>query len=133
MTWRAPTADDRRIAWLWATCAALAIAMRPFWMAMAPLLPACPFHRITGVACPGCGTTRAVLALLRLDFAAGLAVNPLAFLAAATFLAAGLLAPAWVAWIGRVPVPSPGPKWGWGIAAAAGLSINWAWLVATGI
>jgi len=74
-----------------------------------------------------------VVGLLRLDLAAGLAVNPLAFLAVSAFLVAGILAPAWVAFVGRVPVPSHGPKWGWGIAAAAGVSVNWAWLVATGV
>ena len=28
----------------------------------------CPFHVLTGLNCPGCGNTRATLALLRLDF-----------------------------------------------------------------
>lgn len=35
----------------------------------------CPVYRITGLLCPGCGNTRAALALLRLDFPAALGYN----------------------------------------------------------
>ena len=37
----------------------------------------CLFHRITGWQCPGCGNSRAALALLRLDLGAALGYNPL--------------------------------------------------------
>jgi hypothetical protein len=133
MTWREPNGDDRRIAALWAVCAGLAIALRPIWFAMMPLLPGCPFHRLTGIACPGCGTTRAVARLLRCDVAGGFAMNPLSLTGAVAFLLGGALAPAWLALGGAVPEPSPGPKWGWGIVAALGLGLNWAWLVASGV
>lgn len=133
MTWRSPTRDDRRIAMLWAVCAALAVALRPVWLALMPLLPGCPWHRLTGIACPGCGTTRAIARLLSLDLAGGFAMNPVFFCAAAAFLLGGVLAPAWLALGGAVPEPSPGPKWGWGIAAAASLGLNWAWLLASGV
>lgn len=35
----------------------------------------CLFHNITGLLCPGCGNTRATMALLRLDFRAMLRYN----------------------------------------------------------
>lgn len=37
----------------------------------------CPIARSTGVPCPGCGMTRALLALLHGDFAAAFAHHPL--------------------------------------------------------
>lgn len=36
----------------------------------------CPLHFITGLQCPGCGTTRMCMALLHLDFKAAFAANP---------------------------------------------------------
>lgn len=35
----------------------------------------CPFHELTGFQCPGCGNTRATMALLRLDIKAMLSYN----------------------------------------------------------
>jgi hypothetical protein len=37
----------------------------------------CPFHSITGLHCPGCGATRALLELMRGHWAAALHLNPL--------------------------------------------------------
>jgi Protein of unknown function (DUF2752) len=37
--------------------------------------PACPFHQITGLDCPGCGSTRAVHALLHGQLVAALHFN----------------------------------------------------------
>lgn len=38
-------------------------------------LPECHIHRLTGLLCPGCGTTRALRALLHGDFALSLRQN----------------------------------------------------------
>ena len=40
-------------------------------------MPFCPFHRFTGLFCPGCGATRAIHHLLNGEFLAGLRMNPL--------------------------------------------------------
>jgi len=46
------------------------------------LAPACPVHELLGLDCPGCGLTRASLALARLDLVSALLFNPLIFLIA---------------------------------------------------
>ena len=40
----------------------------------------CPFHLLTGFYCPGCGTLRALHALLHGEFLAALSFNPLTIL-----------------------------------------------------
>ncbi|MDZ7815776.1 MAG: DUF2752 domain-containing protein [Planctomycetota bacterium] len=39
----------------------------------------CPFHALTGVPCPTCGSTRAVVSFSKLDFAASFTYNPAMF------------------------------------------------------
>lgn len=41
------------------------------------LLPRCPLHLLTGLYCPGCGSTRCLFALAHLDIPLALAMNPL--------------------------------------------------------
>lgn len=131
MTWRIARRDDRQIAALWAVCAAACLALRPLWLAAAGLFPPCLWHAWTGLPCPGCGATRAVLALLRGQLGAAFGFNPLAAAGAAVFVAVGLVAPVWVAAGGRVPVVAPKPLWS--AAAAAAVAANWAWLVVSGV
>jgi hypothetical protein len=50
--------------------------------------PACVFHAVTGLWCPGCGSARALHALLHLDVATALARNP--------FVVAAVLYLGWV-------------------------------------
>jgi hypothetical protein len=40
-------------------------------------LPKCPFHLLTGMYCPGCGTTRALFYLVHGDMAAAFRYQPL--------------------------------------------------------
>jgi len=66
-------------------------------VALLAFVPAdtCLVHRALGVPCPGCGFTRALLALARGDLAASLTLHPLALpalaLASLTFALAVLL------------------------------------------
>jgi hypothetical protein len=39
--------------------------------------PQCPIHQYLGILCPGCGTTRALAALLHGDIGEALRLNPL--------------------------------------------------------
>ena len=43
-----------------------------------PIHPRCPVYSITGIPCPGCGSTRATLALIHGDIQKALWYNPLA-------------------------------------------------------
>lgn len=45
--------------------------------AMAGFFPACPFHSLTGLQCPGCGSQRAVHHLLNLEPGAAFKQNQL--------------------------------------------------------
>ncbi len=129
MKLRPPTREERQLARLWGGVAASTLVLRPFWLAMAPLMPACPFRAITGIPCPTCGTTHAALALMHGRLGAALAANPLATLAGVAFFAGGLAAPLWAALGWPVPdVPAPLPRWLRGVIVAT-IVANWAWLV----
>ena len=51
----------------------------------------CPYRICLGVACPGCGMSRALVALLGGDVAGSLSLHPLAPLVAVQVVAAGLV------------------------------------------
>jgi hypothetical protein len=57
--------------------------------------PPCPIHALTGLVCPGCGTTRALSALAAGDLATSLRQNP------AALLAGGYLTWAWLRLLAR--------------------------------
>lgn len=86
-----PTTRSGAVAALGAAAAVVATA------AVAPSVtrygPPCPFHAMTGLDCPGCGATRAVLALTRGDVAAAFGHN--------VFIVASLplLVVVWVCWL----------------------------------
>lgn len=85
----------------------------------------CIFRNATGVPCPTCGSTRAVLALMRGDIMQAAAFNPLliaAIIAGASWLALRSFSRALPQWLRRHP------RWLWPIAAIA-LAANWAYVV----
>lgn len=58
----------------------------PAWVAAGPIL--CPVRRLTGIPCPGCGMTRAAVALAHGDLASAVAFHPLSPLVALAAVAA---------------------------------------------
>ena len=71
----------------------------------APFAPFCPFHRVTGLHCPGCGTGRALHALVHGELARALRLNVLAIAAIPVFLALALRAALRPG--ERLPLPPP--------------------------
>ena len=133
MTWRSASPGDRQVAALWAVCALAALALRPFWIPLAGGVPPCLLHLWTGLPCPGCGSTRAVVRLLQGELRAGLAFNPLTACVAGGFVVGGIAAPAWLALGGRVPEIPAKPRPGWIAVLVIVVAANWAWLVASGV
>jgi hypothetical protein len=111
------------------------VALSPLASRLATGLPACPLKSWTGWPCPGCGTTRAALALAELDPVAAFAVSPLAA-AGWTLLVVGGLAAGGLAVLG-VEAPAA-PAWtprrlvAFRLAAVAALAGNWLYLLASG-
>ncbi len=129
---RKPNREERQLSWLWGAVAVCSLLLRAFWLALAPLVPACPFRAITGIPCPTCGTTHAALALLNGRLADAFAANPLAALAGIAFMAGGLLAPVWTAFNWPVPeIPSPLPGSARGAIVVLILA-GWAYVIARG-
>jgi len=121
-------APGRQLAFLWGGAALACAAAAPFARDLARGVPPCAFHAVTGLPCPTCGATRAVLALARLDPVAALAWNPLVTLAVLAFLAGGVVALA-RAFRGGGVTGGPPPRWA-GAAAALALAANWAYVIA---
>ncbi len=70
--------------------------------AEAHFFPKCPLHVLTGLYCPGCGTTRAAHHLLHGDLAEAFAMNPLMVVSAPVlillFFKKEWAARTWAAW-----------------------------------
>jgi hypothetical protein len=68
------------------------------------LFPACAFHRMTGLWCPGCGLTRATHHLLRGDLVGALGSNVFTPFALIAIVAAWW---AWMRWSFGLPIGRP--------------------------
>lgn len=79
----------RRILLLWCAVLAAGIGYGVFCARTGMGIP-CILHEVTGLECPGCGLTRAVLALARLDIAAAFGYNVLWPLVLGYFLWIGI-------------------------------------------
>lgn len=104
--------------------------MAPFGSALATLAPACPFHVLTGYPCLTCGSTRAVLALLRGEIGTALAWNPLVTLGLLGLVWMGMLAPLWVLVAGPVPAAGTLARSRWlRYAGFLAIALNWGYLL----
>ena len=82
-----------------------AATLRAYPPGEATFYPACWFHALTGMHCPGCGGTRCAGALVHGDLRQAVAFNPL-LVAALPLLAVGLAASGYRQWTGRrLPLP----------------------------
>lgn len=84
--------QSRQLGFLWGAVAAGLLALAPLAPRLAIAAPACPLRSLVGVPCLTCGSTRAALALSRLDLWAALTVNPLAAAGWLVLVAGGLMA-----------------------------------------
>ncbi|HEY8548852.1 MAG TPA: DUF2752 domain-containing protein [Vicinamibacterales bacterium] len=97
-------------------------------------LPLCTLKVLTGIPCPTCGMTRAVLALTRGDFLLALTMNPLVVVGAIVAACYGVYAAAVLA----LGLPRFRPQLNardWvavRVVALAAMALNWAWLIADG-
>lgn len=84
-----------------------------------PIYPVCPFHRLTGLDCPGCGTLRAMHQLAHGNLAAAWRLNPLAvaLLPAGCWL--GLRELVWQVFGKKWPGVVTRPFFGWALAVIA--------------
>lgn len=101
---------------LLATAAVIALAgavtLFAFEPAAAGVFPPCPFHKVTGLFCPGCGSTRAAHHLLHGRLATAFGFNPLVVISV-PFVAVALVREArrWVRADAPAPRRSPLPHW----------------------
>jgi hypothetical protein len=78
--------------------------------------PPCLFHALTGLHCPGCGTTRALHQLLHGNIRAALGLN-LLMVASLPFLAYAFVSKGLVLFGRRLPVVFSHPAWTWALFA----------------
>jgi hypothetical protein len=82
------------------TAAGLALmALYFFEPGKTPIYPVCVLYQVTGLACPGCGSLRAIHNLLRGDVVAAFLLNPLLLLSVPALAWLG------VRWLRRVRSP----------------------------
>jgi hypothetical protein len=120
---------------IWGPLAILGLLAARFFPFDLISLGACPWRALSGVPCPTCGGTRALMELTRLDVAGALQMNPLvalAGLAAAVYAvhALGVLLLGRRRWRPDISSPQVLPMVRVGVVAA--LLLNWAYLMVAG-
>ena len=124
--------SERQLGLLWGGVAALVVALSPVVERLASSLPGCPIKALIGLPCLTCGTTRAGLALSRLDLVGAISINPLAALAWLILVGGGLVA----GLLALLDIPVREPEWRLSLPMRCLLVMmfltNWAYLVGAG-
>jgi hypothetical protein len=102
----------------------LALWCSPLVVAWLFHLPICPYAIVLHEPCPGCGITRAAEALLRLDLAGAMAMNPIAPVVVPLAAALGLEAAAHYVLRGRTKL-NERRRMILGISLCAALAVVW--------
>jgi len=111
------------------------LAYAGVWMAGGLPVPPCAFRAITGCACPTCGATRCVLALVHGHVAQALGWNPLVFAGLALLAVFNVYAAAvLIGWLPRLRISLNG----WEgrvvrVAAVVLVAANWAYEIRRGV
>jgi hypothetical protein len=93
---------------IWSLLLAGAVYVFSFEPGKTGFFPLCPFRLVTGLTCPGCGSTRALHQLLHGHIEAAFILNPL-FVIALPFLFFALLRHTTFAFTGKTPRPNALP------------------------
>lgn len=132
-----PVAAERpeldQVGLLWGVVALALLALAPFGSFLTLGLPACPLKTLTGVPCPGCGTTRAALLLSKLEVFEAFVHYPLQTLGWIGLIGGGLVA--LILTLMRIPLPGLPKRLPTRSVVAIGLVVaaNWAYAIATGV
>lgn len=122
----------RQFGLLWGGVALALVLLSPFATRFATSMPACPLKAVSGLPCPGCGTTRVGLALAHFDIGTAATLNPLATLGWIALVGGGLAAGLWALRGGIVPDRVPPLSLKVRLAIGAVILVNWAYLVVAG-
>ncbi len=121
---------------LWLGVSASAGIAGALWLRLNLPVPVCTFHMLTGIPCPGCGSTRAMRQLLEGNFEQALHFNPLTvcvFAAIAIFdLYAVLVLLFRLPRIRVGPLPPKFGKWT-RMFVLSSIALNWAWVIHAGL
>lgn len=124
--------DRRHFGLLWGGAVLALLLVSPWGAWIADHLWSCPFKTVTSLPCPGCGLTRAALALSHFEFVEALVRYPLATLLWTGFMVGGTISGGF-ALLGRpLGALKEPPRWLKGVAIAV-LMINWVYSIATGV
>lgn len=96
------------VAVMFLMCASVVVVVYLFDPTRSRIYPPCIFHAVTGLYCPGCGSTRALHQLLHGNVVGALRFNPLIILALPLVIY-GLVAEA--AKVSGKLLPTPGLSW----------------------